>query len=159
MRKSALLVGGIAFVFSLVITLLSPFFLPCITPLLGIVAGYIAGVFEPFFTKKDAIKLATKAGALAGIGMLVGQIFGAIINGLLVGPEGVVVLLNGLGMPVSSPEQMENLYWTTLTLSTACISLFNIALWAGVGALGGLLWWQMSGKENFAEPKISEIDG
>ncbi|MBT3321374.1 MAG: hypothetical protein HN392_03720 [Anaerolineae bacterium] len=156
MKKSALIVGGIAFIFSAVLTLVSPFLLPCITPFLGISAGYITGLFEPSYTKKDAIKMASKAAAFAGLGMLVGQVFGAVMNGLLVGPDGAALVLESFGMPAGPPEQMANIYWLTLTLSTACISLFNIALMAALGALGGLLWWQFSGKENLDKSEISE---
>ncbi|HIE25553.1 MAG TPA: hypothetical protein EYP74_06065 [Anaerolineales bacterium] len=156
MKKSALIIGGFAFVLSLVVTLISPFLLLCMTLFLGIVAGYITGIFEPTSRKKEAIQQAAKAGLFAGIGMLVGQVFGAIMNGFLVGPEGAVMVFNSFGMSVGSPSQMASFYWTILTVSTACISLFNIVLMAGFGALGGLLWWLFSGKESHATTEIVE---
>ncbi len=158
MKKSGFIIGGIALVFSLAVTLLSPFLLPCITPILGIAAGYMAGVFELSPTKTDAIKSATKSGLLGGIGMLVGQVIGAVLNGLLVGPEGVVQVLSSLGLSAGSPAYIAKSYWLFMFIGTACISLFNIVLMAGLGALGGLIWWQFSGREKIVTATVVETE-
>lgn len=104
MKKSGLIVGGIAIVFALAITLLSPFFLSCITPILGIAAGYMAGVFDRYILRPDAVKSGAKSAALGGVGMLIGQVFGALINGFFVGPEGAVMVMRSLGLPAASPS-------------------------------------------------------
>ncbi|MBT3336757.1 MAG: hypothetical protein HN855_01435 [Anaerolineae bacterium] len=158
MKKSGLIIGGIGFVFSLAVTLLSPILLPCITPILGIAAGYMADIFDLPLLKSDAIKKAAKAGALGGVGMLVGQVIGAIINGVAVGPEGVVMVLSSFGIPAGSPAALAKYYWTMMFVGTACISLFNIALMAGLGALGGLIWWEANGKEKAAKAQITESE-
>ncbi len=158
MKKSGLIIGGIALIFSFVITLLSPFLLSCITPVLGIAAGYLAGVFELSLLQKDAIKSATKAGLLGGAGMLLGQILGTVINGLLVGPEGAVMVLSSLGLSVGSPAYIAKSYWQFMVIGTACISLFNIALMAGLGALGGLIWWEASGRARAEKIEIIESE-
>ncbi len=158
MKKSGLIIGGIAFVFSFAVTLLSPFLLPCLTPVLGIAAGYLAGVFDLANIKKTAIKSATKAGLLGGAGMLTGQVVGAVINGVLVGPEGVVQVLSTLGLSAGSPAYLAKTYWQFMIIGTACISLFNIALMAGLGAIGGLIWWEASGKDNAEKNKITESE-
>ena len=146
MKKSGLIIGGIAVIFSFAITLLSPFLLPCITPILGLAAGYMAGVFDHPRLKNAATKGGAKAAALGGLGMLLGQVVGAVINGVMVGPEGALMILNSFGFAAGSPAQLGGVYWTALVLSTTCISVFNIALMAGLGALGALIWWEVAGK-------------
>lgn len=146
MKKSGFIIGGVAIVFSFVLTLLSPFLLPCITPILGIAAGYLTGVFDGYFERRAAVKAGAKAAAIAGVGMFFGQILGAVINGVFVGPEGAAQILGSLGMATGGLGQMSSVYWASLILSTACISAFNIVLMAALGALGAFIWWEATGR-------------
>ena len=89
MKKSGLIAGGVAFLFSFgAATIISPICVPCLAFLLGLLAGYLAGVFEKPGNQCGSIKAGTTAGLMGGIGMLLGQILGAILNSALIGPEG-----------------------------------------------------------------------
>ena len=79
--------------------------------------------------------------------MLLGQILGAVVNGVTVGPEGTARLLVRMGLPAGGPAQIAEFYWTVLVFSTACLGIFDLALTSGFGALGGLLWWKISGSK------------
>jgi hypothetical protein len=75
-------------------------------------------------------------------GPLAGQnvIAAAVINSLLVGPAGTVRLLRQLGIQPGGPTDNATSYWAGIIGRTCCLALFDIALMAGLGALGGLLW-------------------
>ena len=148
MKKSGLIVGAAAFLFSFgAATIISPLCVPCLTFVLGLLSGYLAGVFDKPGEQNAALKISALAGLLGGVGLMLGQILGAVINGVAVGPEGTARLLAQMGFPAGGPAQIAEYYWTVLTLSTACLGLFDLALTSGFGALGGLLWWKISGNK------------
>ena len=147
MKKAASIIGGIALIFSLGTTLLSPLCVPCLTPFLGLAAGYLAGVFDKPSEQKPSVKIGAWAGLFGGVGMLLGQFLGTLMNGLLVGPEGAATFLNDMGFFVGGPAQVAKYYWPSLIGVTACLTLFNIALMAGLGALGSWVWWQFAGSK------------
>lgn len=148
MKKSALIAGGIAFLFSTgSATIVSPLCVPCLTLLLGLLAGYLTGIFDKPVDQNRAVKTGTLAGLLSGIGLLLGQIIGAVVNGMLVGPEGTARMLLRMGVPAGGPNQIADIYWTALAISTACLLVFDAALMSGFGALGGLLWWKTTGNK------------
>ena len=158
MKKSGLIVGGTAFLFSFGAAItISPICVPCLTILFGLLAGYLAGVFDKPGKQSPSIKAGTLAGLVGGIGMLLGQIFGAVLNSVLVGPEGTARLLAQMGFPAGGPAQIAEYYWTVIVLSTACLVVFDAALMSGLGALGGLLWWKISGSKQNASNGPVEI--
>jgi hypothetical protein len=69
-----------------------------------------------------------------------------LINGLLVGPQGAAEALTRFGL---EPGTMSpRLYWITqIAVNTSC-GLTDVALAAGLGALGGLLWQQVTGERH-----------
>lgn len=145
MKKSALILGVIAFVVALGGTVITPLCTPCLAIFVGAFAGYLAGVFDKPVEKSAAVKSGALAGLLAGIGAALGQVAGAIVNGVSVGPEGAMRIMRQFGV-YGSGGDVSSAYWISLVVSTACFVLLNIGLMAGMGALGGLLWNQFNNK-------------
>jgi hypothetical protein len=136
-----LLAGG---VFGLGITLLFPYCTPCAAIVIGLGVGFLACVWDKPIDSAAGAGLGAKAGAIAGAGHLVGQLLGMLLNGLLVGPEGAADTLAQLGIDV--PSMDANMYWISQIVINGGCGLTNIAVAAGLGALGGLLWYQTTGK-------------
>ena len=147
MRKAGLIVGCVALVLGLGAALLSPICVPCLSPLLGLLAGYLAGNYDKALEQRQAIKSGALGGLLAGIGLLAGQVIGAIINVTVVGPMGTARILYQMGIPAGSPARIAEIYWPTVIIFTTCLTILDVALMAGIGLLGGLLWWQINGKK------------
>jgi hypothetical protein len=84
------------------------------------------------------------AGLFGGLGMLLGQMAGSALNTALVGPTGAIEILQQFGIPKGSGT--ETGYYAGVLASVCCIGLLNVDLAAGLGALGSLLWWEVSGK-------------
>jgi len=150
MLKSGLIFGLIALLFGIGLSLLSPLCVPCLTIFLGLAAGYVANVFD-----KPAQGAAVKNGALAGLiggaGAMIGQAIGGGLNILIAGPEQTAEIMRQFGMPTGG-DQFAAGYWVGRIGSVCCTGVFDIILMAGLGALGGLLWWQFSGKNTVTPP-------
>jgi hypothetical protein len=151
MYKSGLIFGGVMFVAALVITLLFPYCVPCAALLIGFAGGYVAGVFAKPAAQAGATKAGAIAGALAGAGAILGEMIGTVINASVVGPEKVGQILQSLGFP-SYTSMTTGEYWAIQLGFNLCISLFSVALMAGLGALGGMVWWQVNGKKQMPLP-------
>jgi hypothetical protein len=67
------------------------------------------------------------------------------VNGMAVGPQGASQLIQTLGLPIAG--NFETSYWLSLVGGTACFVIWDVALMAGLGAIGGLLWWQFIGQK------------
>ena len=159
MLKSGLILGVVALLLAIGAALLSPLCVPCLTLLLGLGAGYLAGAFDKPSEKRGSTKSGAIAGAIGGAGALIGQAVGAVINSQLVGPGGAIKLIRQLGIQLPSgatPADIATGYWGGVIGSTCCLGLFDVALMAGLGALGGLLWWQMSGSKRSVLPPSIE---
>jgi hypothetical protein len=149
MIKSGLIFAGISLLLSAGATLLSPFCVPCLGVFLGLGAGYLAGVFDKPVSNDASAKSGALGGVIGAVGALVGQVISTIINGMVVGPAGAARLVESLGLPsTSSSANIATTYWISLVGSACCLGLLNIALMAGFGALGAILWWQFTGKKN-----------
>jgi hypothetical protein len=147
MLKSGLIAGAVTFILALGFTLLSPLCVPCLALFLGLGAGYLAGVFDKPLDNGSSAKSGAGAGALGGVGAIIGQMVGALLNAVIVGPEKAAEMLEQLGLPVATPGGFGSGYWIGVIGSGCCFGLLDVALMAGLGALGGLLWWQISGKQ------------
>ena len=159
MLKSGLILGVVALLLAIGAALLSPLCVPCLTLLLGLGAGYLAGAFDKPSEKRGSTKSGAIAGAIGGAGALIGQAVGAVINSQLVGPGGAIKLIRQLGIQLplgATPADIATGYWGGVIGSTCCLGLFDVALMAGLGALGGLLWWQMSGSKRSVLPPSIE---
>lgn len=145
MYKSGLIAGGLTLLIAIGATLLSPLCTPCLVVFLGAGAGYLAGVFDKPITKNASTKAGVIGGAVGGVGAIIGQMIGAGLNAFIMGPQGAQQFNENFGLP-SGGAGFEQGYWFGLVGSAVCVSLIDILLMAGFGALGGLLWWQMTGK-------------
>jgi hypothetical protein len=154
MLKSGLIVGGVSFIGALIATIFTPLCAPCVAVFTGIVAGYLAGLFDKPADQGSAAKLGASSGAIAGVGALIGTMIAAAINTVIVGPEGAAALSQQLGLPAGDPETAATAYYVSAIALPCCIGLFNIALMAGLGALGGILWLQTGGKKPAGTPSI-----
>jgi hypothetical protein len=151
MLKSGLIFGGAALVVALGVTLIMPYCVPCMALLLGLAAGYVSGVFGKPADQPTATKSGAIAGALGGAGIVLGEMIGAVINGFIVGPEKVTELMQNLGISSGIPLTPD-IYWASQLGINLCLSLFSLGLMAGLGALGGLLWWRTRGKTQTVIP-------
>ena len=146
MFKSGLIVAIISLFIGLGLTLLSPLCTPCAGVFLGLLAGFLAGVFDKPMDSSGATRAGAGGGLMASIGVVLGQFVGAVANSVLVGPEGTRQILESFGAPTSySPSIMSGYYFGVIG-SAICFGLINLILMVALGALGGLLWWQFSGK-------------
>jgi len=153
MYKSGLIIGGVALLFAIGAALLSPVCVPCLAVFLGLAAGYLAGVFDKPLNNREAVKFGAIAGTISGIGAIIGQIIGAVINFTVVGPEKAANLMRQFGVPLDSISGFEQNYWIGVVSSSCCLGILDILLMAGLGTLGGLLWWQISAKAR-EQPEI-----
>lgn len=152
MLKSGLIVGVIMLVLALAATLLSPLCAPCIALFVGLGAGFLAGVFDKPLESGGSAKSGAAAGAIGGGGGLVGAMIAAVVNAIFVGPDRAAEIMRQLGMS-SGPGTTEG-YYIGAFGGPCCIGLFDVALMAGLGALGGLLWYQILGKRTSALPTV-----
>jgi MFS family permease len=143
MIKAGLILGAVMLVLGVGGSLISPICVPCLAVVAGIGAGYLAAVFDKPLTSGGAAKSGAVAGAIGGAGALLGQIIGGILNAIIVGPQGAMDVLERLGLPVSYDP---NLYYVSFIGSGVCFGVLDIVLMAGLGALGGILWLQIAGK-------------
>jgi len=156
MVKSGLIAAAVMLVVSVGITLLFPICSPCLAIFFGVGAGYLACVFDKPIDNSQSAKAGAIAGAIGGGGSVVGQLIGGVLNAVIVGPEQAADLLEQFGLegPVGGPT-----YYLSAIGTPVCIGLLNVALMAGLGALGGILWWQMSGKNRSQAPEEGMVEG
>ncbi len=145
MVRSGLIVGALALIVAAGATLLSPICVPCFAVFLGLGAGYLAGVFDKPPTNAATSKVGAIGGAIGGVGAIIGQVIGAIINSAIMGPEGLQKVYQAFGVPTSGLD-LNQTYWIGVVGGTLCFSVLDILAMAGFGAVGGLLWWQSTGK-------------
>jgi len=154
MLKAGLIGAGVGFVLAVGTSLLTPLCAPCVALLVGVGVGVLAAVWEKPTASGAGAGLGAQAGAIAGAGNLLGQMVGALINGFLVGPEGLSDLYRQFDMPVAQLTTQQ--YWLYNLGGNCLCGLVNVGLAAGLGALGGLLWYQMAGKNQSVaeEPSV-----
>jgi hypothetical protein len=147
MLISGLIVGVISFFLSVGSgLLLSPVCMPCcMAGFLGVGAGFLTGVIDKPGDKNSLAKRGAIAGAIGSIGALIGQVIASVVNGAVVGPQGAGELIGKLGLPMAG--NFESSYWLSLVGGTLCFVVWDVILMAGLGAIGGLLWWQFVGQK------------
>lgn len=153
MIKAGLLGLVIGFIYVMSITLISPFCTLCFTPLLGISVGYLANRFDHPLKFEASLGKGTIAGAMTGFGALLGQMLAAVVNGILVTNwEELPALFKEFGFTqFPNPDE----YWQTTLMANSMCSLLNLALIAGLGAVGGAIWFQrQQHKKGFSTASI-----
>jgi len=153
MLKAGLIGAGVGFVLAIIATLITPLCNPCVALLLGLGIGALAAVWERPATSGDSAGTGAKAGAIAAVGGLVGQMIGVVVNGFIVGPEGIAKIFRQFDIQVPLTPQT---YWISLLGGNCLCAVVNVALGAGLGALGGLVWYQITGK---SQPPASPLEG
>ena len=143
MVKAGLILGVVMLVLGIGGSLITPICVPCIALMAGVAAGYLAGVYEKPATSGGTAKVGAGAGAIGGAGALIGQIIGGILNAVIVGPQGIADFARMLDMPVSNNP---NVAYIGFIGGGFCFGILDILLMAGLGALGGILWHQIAGK-------------
>jgi hypothetical protein len=144
MLKSGLIAAAVMLVLTIGTTLISPYCVPCLAILVGLGAGALGGQFDKPVDLGACAKSGAAAGAIGGLGAIVGHLVGGVINAVVVGPEGAARVLSQIGF--SSSTMTPTTYYAFTFGAACCIGLVDVLLMAGLGALGGLLWWQLAGK-------------
>ena len=84
---------------------------------------------------------------MGGIGAVLGQMVGSGVNAMIVGPEAAQQFMRQFGMAVPTSGNFNATYYFGVFGSACCVGLFDVLIMAGLGAVGGLLWWQFSGQK------------
>jgi len=145
--------GGIGaaagFVIALILTLITPLCDPCAALFVGLGVGILAAFWERPVTEGSGALKGAEAGAIATAGSLLGQMVGTVLNGIIVGPEKAAQLIRQFGLPFEyqSPAQ----YWAYLLVGNGCCGLGGVLLGAGLGAVGGLIGYQIWGRKGVSQ--------
>lgn len=130
--------GGLAYLFAPCV--------PCLALVAGALAGYLAGVWDRPAENGRAIQRGALAGTLGGAGALLGHLVGGLLAAATVGPQGALDLARQLGLDLGSTSGSPVIFYASASATACCFGLVEVVLMAGLGALGGLLYWQMTGK-------------
>ncbi len=150
MIKVGLAGAGVALIYVMSLTLLSPFCTVCLTPLLGITVGYLTAWVDKPLRAESGVVSGVVAGLLTGIGAIVGQILAALVNAVLVtNSTELPKLMSQLGFTQLAVIESAEYWQTTLFLNSFC-GVFNLALIVGLGAAGSLLWFQRHNKNSLS---------
>lgn len=152
MLKSGLIVGAVTLVVTIGASFLSGLCGPCVALIAGLAAGFLAGVFDKPLDNGGSAKSGAGAGAIGGAGALIGQLIGGIGVVLVVGPDQAAKMMRQFGMRMSTDTSGVAGYYTGALGAGCCFGLVDVALMAGLGALGGILWYQISGKRAALPP-------
>jgi hypothetical protein len=140
--KAGLLGAVVGFVYVMSLTLISPFCTLCVTPLLGFGVGYLTGWFDTPQRSETSLYRGSVAGGITGFGVVAGQMLATVVNAVLVTNwEQLPELAQMLGLSEFMMTDGDQYWQVTLTTNSFC-SLFNLLLIAGLGAIGGLIWFQ-----------------
>ncbi len=137
-----LLALGLSFVFGAAV--------PCCAIVVGLGAGYLAAMWEKPSASGVATKRGALTGAIAGIGAVVGQSLGGLGSAAWTGPEAAsqaaAGILQSFGINPATSAVDPTAFYASAFGTGCCIGLFSLVLMAGLGALGGVIWWQTAGK-------------
>jgi hypothetical protein len=147
MVKAGIIAAVVALVLAIGGSLFMGICVPCISIFIGVAAGYLACHYEPAGDNGSAAKSGAIAGAIGGIGALLGQAIGSVITGVTAGPEAGMDMMRQFGWEMPTDVPIPDAYfWIGVVGGGCCIGVFDLLLMAGLGAVGGILWWQFTGK-------------
>jgi hypothetical protein len=137
------IIGAIAgFIYVMSLTLLSPFCTLCFTPLLGVGVGYLAGWIDAPPSLNISIVRSGTAGGITGMAVMAGQILATVINAVLVtNSKQLPELMREIGL-VQFATIDNAQYWQTTVIGNSICGSLNLLIITGLGAAGGLLWFQ-----------------
>jgi len=140
--KASIIGAIVGFVYVMSLTLLSPFCTLCFTPLLGLGAGYLAAQLDRPTSQNRSVYRSGIAGGITGVSVTVGQLLATVVNAILVTNfEQLPALMQDVGL--SEFAAIDNAqYWQTTVIGNSVCGGFNLLLITGLGAVGGLLWFQ-----------------
>jgi hypothetical protein len=144
MWKAGGIGAAVGLITALLLTLMTPICNPCAALFIGLGAGVLAAFWERPATGGGGALKGAEAGAIAMVGSLVGQMAGAVLNGIIIGPEKAAQLIHQFGLPFEYQDPAQ--YWAYLLGGNCCCALMNVLLGAGLGAVGGLIGYQIWGK-------------
>jgi MFS family permease len=146
MIKAGLIGAVIGFIYIMSLTLFSPFCTLCLTPFLGISVGYIAGGFDKPLRAGASLRRGGIAGGITSVGVIVGQILATVVNGILVtNSDKLPIMMREMGLSQFIITNSNEYWQATITVNSFC-GIFNLALIVGLGAMGGMIWFQRHNK-------------
>ena len=120
---------------------------PCVALLGGAAAGYWVNRRLEAETSDRAMRQGARAGAWAGLGAFLGHTLGGLIGAAVLGPgtaaQQTAPWLRALGLPELPANPNPVTYYGGALFASCCFGLFDVAVMAGVGALAGMVWYQM----------------
>lgn len=149
MVRSGLILAGVMLIVGGILAFLFPLCVPCLALVAGAGAGYLAGMWDRPLNNNLSIQRGAGAGAIAGVGALFGHLFGGLGAAAFIGPEGSLEMLRQFGLDLGSAESVSAnpaVFYASAMFTGCCFGLFEVALMAALGAVGGILWWNMTGK-------------
>jgi hypothetical protein len=151
MKKAVLIIGIASFVVFMGLTLLFPPCTLCVAVLAGAGAGWLAAHWSQPRDQGRAAGIGAQAGAISGVGALLGQALGGVFNALLVGPETAMDIYETLGLE-GIELNSEAAYYAGAIGGQVCCGLLNVAIMAGLGALGAFLYFKYSYRDASQQP-------
>ena len=147
MVRAGLILGGVMLVLGGVAAFVFPPCVPCLALFAGPGAGYLAGLWDRPTESTRALGRGAGAGAMAGAGAWLAHIVGGLGSAAVVGPEQALEFSRALGLN-PDPAMLNDLprYYGWATGTACCFGVFEIVLMAMLGVVGGLVWWQLTGK-------------
>jgi hypothetical protein len=150
MVRAGLIGAAVGAIYVMSLTLLSPFCTLCFTPLLGIGVGYLAGKLDKPTRLETSLSRGSVAGGITAVGVVVGQITATLVNGILItNLEDLSAFLQELGLPQSLMFEADE-YWQSTLIAGSFCSALNLMIIVGLGAVGGLLWFQRHDQQQTA---------
>ncbi len=161
MLKAGLICAAVGFVLAIISAVVFPLACnPCAAAFVGLAAGILAGVFAQPLSNAASAGEGAKAGAIATVGNLLGQMAGTVINVAMVGPESAADMAadmaRQLGLPYGDPGISSGSYYVGSFGGGCLCALFGVALGAGLGAVGGLLWYQIKQQSQEFDTPLEE---
>ncbi len=152
MLKAGFIGAIIGFIYVASLNLLSPFCTLCVTPLLGLGVGYLAGWFDNPPTLEVSFRNGSIAGGITGSAVICGQMTATLANAiLLTNLKEWPTLMTQMGLPAIPIND----YWQATLVTNSFCSIFNMLTIVGLGAVGGVSWFQSSKgkKQDFSDTK------
>ena len=117
---------------------------PCIALFVGLAGGYWGARLSRPETQGLASRGGATVGAAGGLAALAGHVVGGLVGATRLGPNGVADLARSLGLDLPAGTTSTAAYYQTTVGVAGCCGVVEIALMAGAGAVGGIIWYQQT---------------